>query len=140
MVERGKRVSIEFTLKLDDGTLAATNVGEEPFVFQHGRRQILPALEQAMEGFQLNERREITLSAEEGFGTVDPDAFWAVDAGGIPEESRAVGEVLMVRDNSDTRLRARVHEIDSDMLVLDFNHPLAGERLHFDVRVVAIED
>jgi FKBP-type peptidyl-prolyl cis-trans isomerase 2 len=93
-----------------------------------------------MAGLEINDRRAITLSPEEGFGAVDPDAFWAVQTEGIPEESRRVGEVLTVRDNSETRMRARVHEIDSDMLVLDFNHPLAGKNLHFDVRVVAIEE
>lgn len=140
MVGTGKRVSIEFTLTLDDGTAAVSNVGKSPFVFQHGQSQILPALERAIVGLGINDRREITLSPEEGYGAVDPDAFWAVQTEGIPEESRRVGEVLMVRDNSEARMRARVHEIDSDMLVLDFNHPLAGKNLHFDVRVVAIEE
>ncbi|HEX9733081.1 MAG TPA: FKBP-type peptidyl-prolyl cis-trans isomerase [Thermoanaerobaculia bacterium] len=140
MEATAKRVSIEFTLTLDDGTAAATNVGKKPFVFQHGQNQLLPALESAMAGLEINDRRAITLSPEEGFGAVDPDAFWAVQTEGIPEESRRVGEVLTVRDNSETRMRARVHEIDSDMLVLDFNHPLAGKNLHFDVRVVAIEE
>lgn len=140
MAGTGKRVAIEFTLTLDDGTAAATNVGKKPFVFQHGRNQLLPALERAMAGLEINDRREITLSPEEGFGAVDPGAFWAVQTEGIPEESRRVGEVLMVRDNSETRMRARVHEIEPNFLVLDFNHPLAGESLHFDVRVVGIEE
>lgn len=135
-IENGKRVSIELTLALDDGTTA---IDKRPLVYRHGKGKILPALEKAIAGLEVNETKEVTLPPEEGYGSVDTEAFWAVNADGIPEDRRKVGAVLTARGNGEAEKLVRVHEIEDDMVVLDFNHPLAGQNLHFAVHVTAIE-
>jgi len=139
MIENGKKVSIEYTLTLDDGTVASTNVGQEPLTYEHGGGQILPALEKQLEGLEVEGRKKVHLTAEEGYGVLDPDAFRPVEPGMIPEEARKVGTVLVAQDDAGNRQDVRVHEVHEDRIVLDFNHPLAGEALSFDVRVLGIE-
>ena len=70
----GKKISIEYTLELDDGTQAESNVGGEPLVYEQGANQILPALEQALAGLAVNDTRKVTISPKEGYGDIDPKA------------------------------------------------------------------
>ena len=100
---------------------------------------MLPALEKAMTGLEVNDTKEITLPPEDGYGSVDDEAFWAVDATGIPEDRRKVGAVLTARGEGEGERLVRVHEVHPEMVVLDFNHPLAGKQLHFAVHVTAID-
>ena len=75
VVEEGRTVSIEYTLVLEDGTTADSNVGKDPLVYRQGGSQILPALEQALLGLEVDDTKEVTLPPEKGYGVVDPDAF-----------------------------------------------------------------
>lgn len=139
MIQDGKRVSIEYTLKLDDGTTADTNVGREPLSYMHGEGQILPALEEALSGLSVNETKEVTLPPEQGYGPVDPERAQAVSVEQVPEEAREVGTQLLASDPQGNRIPVRVKEVREDVVVVDLNHPLAGQTLHFDVKVVEIQ-
>ena len=138
VVQDGRTVSIEYTLKLDDGSTADSNVGKQPLSYVQGEGQILPSLEDALEGMGVNDSRKVTLSAEEGYGTVDPERRQTVDPEQIPENAREVGAQLIASDGQGQRLPVRVHEVRDDAIVIDLNHPLAGQRLHFDVKVIGI--
>lgn len=132
MIEDGKQVSIELTLELDDGTKA---IDKQSLAYQHGRgKKLLPALERALVGLEVGDIKSVTLSPEDGYGTVDPEAFGAVMADGLPEDARKVGTLL----TTEHKKQVRVHEVHDHMIVLDLNHPLAGQNLHFDVQILAI--
>lgn len=139
VVEQGSQVSIEYTLKLDDGSEADGNVGGAPLVYRQGGSQILPALEAELAGLKVNETRHVTLTPEQGYGVSNPELFQEVELERIPEDARKVGARLVSEDTSGNRRLVRVHEVKDEKVVLDFNHPLAGETLHFDVKIVAIE-
>jgi FKBP-type peptidyl-prolyl cis-trans isomerase SlyD len=139
MIEAGSRVSIEYTLRLDDGSVADSNVGGPPLVYEQGRGQILPALEARLGEMAVDDTGQVTLSPEEGYGPVHPELFETVRPDVLPEEARKVGAALVSEDESGQKRHLKVHEIHDEGIVLDFNHQLAGERLHFDVRVLAIE-
>lgn len=139
VVEEGRQVSIEYTLSLEDGSTADTNVGGEPLVYEQGRRQILPALEKELEGLHVNDSKQVTLPPEKAYGPVNPEAFQEVDSESIPEDARAPGTMLMARDPAGNERPVRVHSVEEDKIVLDLNHPLAGETLTFDVKILGIE-
>jgi FKBP-type peptidyl-prolyl cis-trans isomerase 2 len=139
VVEEGRKVSIEYTLTLDDGTTADSNVDKDPLVYQHGAQQILPALEAALTGMAVDDTKKVQLTPEEGYGPVQEAAFQEVDPEMIPENARQKGAMLMAQDPSGGQRPVRVHEVGEEKIVLDFNHPLAGENLNFEVRIVGIE-
>lgn len=139
MIEEGSKVSIEYTLTLDDGTTADSNVGEDPLVYSQGQHEILPALEEALIGLQVGETKKVQLTAEEGYGLVDPDGFQDVEPDVVPEDARTVGTMLVASDPEGNQQPIRVHEVGEDKIVLDFNHPLAGQSLNFDIKIVAVE-
>lgn len=139
VVKDGSTVSIEYTLKLDDGTTADSNVGGEPLVYIQGAQQILPALEEKLAGMKADESREVTLSAEEGYGPVHPEGFQTVPLEMIPEDARFEGARLMGQGPNGEPIHALVKEVKEDSIVVDLNHPLAGQKLHFDVKVLRVE-
>ena len=138
-VENGRKVSIEYTLTLDDGTKADSNVGGEPLVFQQGQHQILPALEEALAGMKVSESRKVVLEPEKGYGKPDSRLVQEVDPQQIPADARVAGAELAAEDSNGQRHFARVHEVREDKIVVDLNHPLAGKTLHFDVKILGIE-
>ncbi len=138
VVGEGREVAIEYTLTLDDGSTADSNVGGEPLVYTHGAGQLLPALEAALDGLSAGEAREFRLDAAEGYGEVDPRGFQEVPLDRVPEEGRQPGETLVGVDPEGMPFQVRVAEVREDVVVLDFNHPLAGQALNFAVKVLAV--
>jgi FKBP-type peptidyl-prolyl cis-trans isomerase 2 len=139
VIEEGRTVSIEYTLKLDDGTVADTNVGGDPLVYTQGNGQILPALEKNLEGMTTEDTRAVHLSAAEGYGEVNDELYREVPPEQIPEEAREIGQILYGEGPNGQPFQVRVHEVREETIVLDFNHPLAGQALNFDIRIVAVE-
>jgi len=139
VIQDGSTVSIEYTLKLTDGSTADTNVGEEPLVYVHGQQQILPALEAKLLGMKADETREVSLTPEEGYGPVQSEGFQTVPLEIIPEDARHEGARLVGQGPQGEPIHARVTEIGEESAVVDLNHPLAGETLHFDIRIVSIQ-
>ena len=139
MIEDGKRVSVEYTLTLDDGSVADSNVGGQPLVYEQGSQTILPALEKELEGMKVDETKKVTLEPKEGYGEIDPEKYLKVAKDRVPEEGREIGQVLTVSDQEGRQQPVRVVQVEDDVLVLDFNHPLAGQTLHFEVKVLDVE-
>jgi len=139
MIEDGKTVSIEYTLKLTDGTEVATNAGEEPLVYTQGKGEILPALEKELAGLNESDTKTVTLTPQQAYGEVDPEAFREVELETIPETARTEGSLLATRDQAGNERTVRVHEVRDDAVIIDFNHPLAGQTLEFAVKVVGVQ-
>jgi FKBP-type peptidyl-prolyl cis-trans isomerase 2 len=138
-IAEGSKVSIEYTLKLDDGTTADSNVGGAPLVYEQGKGQILPSLEKELAGLGVNDSKKVELSPEQGYGKVDPEAIQKVPAEMIPEEARQPGVQLVAEDAAGQKRPVRVKAVEGDQVVVDLNHPLAGQKLYFDVKILAIE-
>lgn len=139
VVGPGKKVSIEFTVTLDDGRVPDSNVGKGPLVFEAGANKILPGLERELVGMKQGETRTVVLSAENGYGPVRAELFRAVPVEHIPEQARQAGAVVIANDPEGHQVPVRVHEVKSDEIVVDFNHPFAGQAVTFNVKVVDIE-
>lgn len=139
MIENGNSVSIEYTLKLDDGSTVDSNVDGDPLTYTQGSSQILPALEEALLGLEVGDSKQVDLTAEQGYGPIDPRGYQEVETDRVPEDARTVGTMLMASTPEGQQQPIRVHEVKDDLIVLDFNHPLAGEALHFDVKILGIE-
>ena len=139
VIADGRKVSLEYTLSLDDGTEVGSNVGGEALVYEQGTNKILPALETALVGMKEGESKKVTLTPADGYGEVDSELFQEVESNLVPEDSRVAGAQLLSEDPSGARQVIRVHEVKGEMVVLDLNHPLAGQTLHFDVKVLDVE-
>ncbi len=136
VIVEGSKVSMEYTLTLDDGTSVDTNVDQDPLVYAQGEGQIIPGLEREMVGLAVGDTKSVRVEAKDGYGESTPDALKEIETEQIPEDARQVGAMLMAEGHAAP---IRVHEIRGDKVVLDFNHPLAGKDLNFAVKVLGIE-
>ena len=109
-------------------------------VFVLGSHQVFPALEEALLGLKIGDTKQVVLNPEEAYGPVVPDAYREVDIDTVPAPYRYTGAVLGVQDPAGGVYPIRVHEIKKEeKVVLDFNHPLAGHALGFDVKVMDVD-
>ena len=135
----GKRVSLEYTLTLEDQTVIDTNVGKTPLVYTHGTQQIVPGLEKQLAGLKAGDTKKVEVSPEEGYGEADPNRFQEVPTENIPEEARGVGKKLQGQGPDGQMMFAQVTEVKENTVIVDLNHPLAGKTLFFAVKVLKIE-
>ncbi len=139
-VQDGQVVSMEYTLHVD-GELVDSSEGQEPLEFLQGEGNIIPGLEDELYGMGIGESKEVVVTAEDGYGLLDPDAFIDVPKSQFPAEiPLEAGIELQVQDENGNPMMARIDRVDSENVKLDFNHPLAGKELHFKVKVVALRD
>ena len=138
IVSAGNAVSLEYTLALDDQSVLESNVGKEPMTYTQGAHEIVPGLETAMEGMKKGERKHVVVSPADGYGPIDPQAIREVKKELIPAAAQKVGAQLQGQADDGSTAFPIVKEIKEETVVLDFNHPLAGKTLHFDVTVLAI--
>ena len=139
-VQDGVVVSMEYTLHVD-GKLLDSSEGQGPLQFLTGYGNIIAGLENEMMGMKIGESKDVVVQPADGYGEFDEDAFMEVAKKDFPKDmSLEVGAELSVRDNADNARTAFVDSIEGDTVTLNFNHPLAGDELHFHVKVVALRE
>ncbi|AWP34666.1 FKBP-type peptidyl-prolyl cis-trans isomerase [Pantoea eucalypti] len=140
-VQRESAVLVHFTLKLEDGSTAeSTRANGKPALFRLGDGSLSAALEQALLGLKAGQTKQFTLEPEDAFGGVSPDLIQYfsrrdfIDAG-EPE----VGAIMLFSGMGGSEMPGVIREVSGDSITVDFNHPLAGRRIQFDVEVLEID-
>jgi len=135
----GAYVSLEYTLTLEDKTVVESNVGNDPMTYQHGAHEIVPGLEKALTGLAKGSRKRVLVKPGEGYGDVNPKAVQKVKKDMIPEQARKVGAQLEAKGPDGESMFPIVTSVTAETVTLDFNHPLAGKTLIFDVKVIDVQ-
>jgi FKBP-type peptidyl-prolyl cis-trans isomerase SlyD len=138
-VQPGSEVSFDYTLTDDSGKIVDSSKGKEPMHYVHGKGQIIPGLEKELAGMAVGNEKKITVKPEDAYGPVDPAAFKEVPKDQLPPEALKVGMMLMAQSPSGPGVPVRVHEIKDSTVIMDFNHPLAGKTLSFDVKITDVK-
>jgi FKBP-type peptidyl-prolyl cis-trans isomerase SlyD len=129
-------VSIHYKLTDDEGSLIDSSEGQEPLEYLHGHGQIVPGLERALEGRAVGEAFDVLVTAEEGYGEYDPKKVLQVRRAQLPDDLEPeAGMRLMAESSSGDVVPLWVTAIEGEQVTLDANHPLAGQTLHFAIRV-----
>ena len=139
-VQDGVVVSMEYTLHVD-GEQLDTSEGQGPLQFLVGYGNVIAGLESEMMGMKVGDSKDVVVQPENGYGEFDDEAFMNVSKKDFPKDMPLeVDTELTVRDEEGHARYARVDGVEGDSVRLDFNHPLAGAELHFDVKVVALRE
>jgi FKBP-type peptidyl-prolyl cis-trans isomerase SlyD len=141
-VTDGLVVSMDYSLRLDDeAEVVDTSAGREPLQFVQGQGQIIPGLERELYGMGVGEEKDVVVSAAEGYGEADPEAFQVAPLDAFPPDMTIEpGIALQLRDTAGQVFDAFVTEVRPDGVVLDFNHPLAGKTLRFNVKIADLRE
>lgn len=140
VVEDDRVVSLSYVLRLENDEMFEHSETEEPLKFVQGHGQIIPGLESALYGMRVGDKKSIVVGPDEGYGDYDEGNFDVMSRSAFPAELElTVGMGLRLRDgNSGETYTAFVAELSDDKVLLDFNHPLAGETLFFEVQILGI--
>lgn len=132
-------VTLDYTLTLDNGEVADSTQDGMPLRFLAGSGELLPAFEDALMGLAVGDELSVTLSPEDGYGEFDEEAFEEVGIENFPSlEGVEPGTAIEVHDSDGDTYTAFISEVRDDIVVLNYNHPLAGETLHFQVKVLDV--
>ena len=144
-VENSKMVSVHYTLTVD-GQIADQSREGQPLQFVCGAGMLLPKFEGAIMGKEPGEKVSFTLEPKDGYGEIIPEAIvdlpkdiFMVD-GKLAEDILFVGSQVPMSDAEGHRMLGVVKEVGEQTVKMDFNHPMAGKILNFDVEVVSVRD
>ena len=131
-------VTLDYTLIVDEEVMESTDDGE-PIVFIQGIGQIIPGLESALYDMKVGEKKTVVIEPENAYGDYDPESLEIAKKEEFSEEIPLdVGTFLDLSDDEGEVLSAQVIEEDEDTVTLDFNHPLAGKILSFEITLSAL--
>ena len=137
-ISDGKAVHIDYTLKNDAGQVLDSSEGRRPLAYLHGAGNIIPGLEQALEGKETGDTLSVSIPPEQGYGERKEEMLMTADPAQFPNrEMVKVGARFQIQTDQG-RYLATVTGATADAVILDLNHPLAGETLHFDVEVMDV--
>lgn len=139
-VDDGQVVSMDYTLRVD-GEVVDTSEGREPLDFLQGVGNIIPGLETELYGMEVGQSKKVVVVAADAYGEFQEDAVVNVPKSEFPEQIPVeVGTELQVRGQNGETMYGRITKVEDENVELNFNHPLAGKELHFDVTITALRE
>lgn len=144
-INQNKVVAITYTL-IVDGKEADKATEERPLDFIFGTGMLLPKFEENLEGKKVDDTFEFTLTPEEGYGMPMPEMIvelpkniFEVD-GKVQENLLFVGNIIPMMNNMGGIMQGKVAEVREDVVIMDFNHPMAGKTLNFSGKVIEVRE
>jgi FKBP-type peptidyl-prolyl cis-trans isomerase SlyD len=138
-VKMGRVVLLDYLVKIANGQVVETSAGKGPIEYLHGAGQILPALEKALEGLGEGEQAAFSIAPEEAYGERKEDNIVSLPRNLFPTDVKLEpGLCLYARASGGQSYPITVREVKADMVTVDLNHPLAGQRLFFEVKICGV--
>lgn len=132
-------VSLDYTLKNNEGEILDTSNGRAPLVYLQGVGALIPGLESEIEGMEQGEKKTVIVQPENGYGTKSDELLHVVPASGFQGDINELQIGLQVQlDTEQGPAIATIAKVENDEVTLDLNHPLSGVVLHFDIEVVDV--
>ena len=147
-IEKNKIVTVTYELRLGgkDGEVVEVADKNSPLLFPYGNGMLLPAFELALFEKEIGDSFEVDIDAINGYGVIDeymvvniPKDTFMID-GKIDEEMVSIGNTLPMMSTTGKQMNGLIVSIEDDDVIMDFNHPLAGQDLYFSGEVIGIRD
>lgn len=140
-IAAGKVVHIHYTLTNDDGEVLDSSAGGHPLAYLHGYGNIVPGLEEGLEGASTGDQRQVDVAPEKGYGELQGDGPQAVRRSEFPKDmDLREGMPVRAEDGQGNAVVLWITKVEGAWVHVDINHPLAGQTLHFDVEVTEVRD
>lgn len=135
-VAKDRVIAIDYTIELPDGEVVESSAGAAPLEYLHGRAQIVPGVERAIEGREAGVELDIEVSPAEGYGEHDPEGVFLVPRAAFPDDEEPAAGMTFSAVRPDGRaVLFRVVRATDELVLVDTNHPLAGQNLRVWVAV-----
>jgi peptidylprolyl isomerase len=136
----GNTVTVHYCGKLDDGSVFDESTGREPLKFVLGSHQVIEGFENAVMGLKIDDKTTVVIPCAQAYGEIDDSLIFNMSKESFPAEvTLEIGEELMLSNPEGDQLFVTIKEVMDTEVMLDANHPLAGETLTFDIQLIGIE-
>jgi FKBP-type peptidyl-prolyl cis-trans isomerase SlpA len=136
-IQTGTSVTLHFSLALENGHIIDSNFEGNPATFSVGDGNLLPGFESSLLGLEVGDEREFIISPENAFGQHNAQNVQAVDRGNFDESELEIGSILSFQ-NGDGELPGVIIALEENQVMVDFNHPLSGKNIVFQVKILEI--
>jgi len=138
--KNGDNVSVHYTGTLDDGTkFDSSHDRGEPINFTIGAGQMIAGFDSAVDGMSIGESKTVTLTPDQAYGEANPDAIQVVPKDQFPDDFEFItGGVVQGQYPNGQMFRATITEVAEAEATVDFNHPMAGKTLNFEIELVSV--
>jgi peptidylprolyl isomerase len=135
----GDKVKVHYHGKLTSGETFDSSEGRQPLEFEVGSGMVIKGFDDGVTGMKVGDKKTINIPAESAYGEKNPDMLIEYPRSQFPENIELqIGTDLMMSSASGQQFQVKIAEIKDDVVILDANHPLAGEELIFDIELVEI--
>ena len=137
--EKGDTVEVHYTGRLQDGTVFDSSEKRGAVTFELGKKQMIPGFEKAVEGMEPGESKTATIPAAEAYGPRLSQLTFTMPREQLPADFHAeAGQVMRMQYRDGREMNVVITEVRDDAILMDGNHPLAGQDLTFDIELVKI--
>ncbi|AMR68326.1 MULTISPECIES: FKBP-type peptidyl-prolyl cis-trans isomerase [Pseudomonadaceae] len=133
-----REVTLHFALKLENGDVVDSTFDKQPATFKVGDGNLLPGFEVALYGFKAGDKRSLQIEPENAFGQPNPQNVQVMPRGQFQDMELSEGLLIIFNDAANAELPGVVKAFDEQQVTIDFNHPLAGKTLSFDVEIIEV--
>jgi len=138
-IQKDSVVGISYVLTNNAGMELDQASASDPFFYLHGASNIVPGLEEKLEGLKVGDKRQVSVDPIDGYGEINPALKIKVGRDAFPSGTEIeVGMQFAADVGNGQPMPFTVENVDGDEIFLDGNHPLAGETLNFDVEVLSV--
>ena len=140
-IKNGQKVNVHYVGTLSDGTeFDNSRTRGTPLVFELGSGNVLPAFESAIKAMSVGDTKKFSLTADQAYGQPRDEAVQAIPKNRFDGEMELeVGQAVAATTPDGQPIRAIIRSIEDESVTLDFNHPLAGKDINFDVELLSVE-
>ncbi len=141
MIGKHSVVSIHYTLRDEEGEVMDSSEGKEPLAYLHGENNLIPGLENELQGKTAGAKFQATIAPGDAYGEVNDEFIQTIDKQMFQgAESIEPGMTFVAQGQGGQQRQVRVVKVEGDDVTIDANHPMAGKTLHFDVEVVEVRE
>ena len=133
-----RQVTLHFALKLENGDVVDSTFDKQPATFKVGDGNLLPGFEVALYGFKAGDKRSLQIEPENAFGQPNPQNVQVMPRGQFQDMELSEGLLIIFNDAANAELPGVVKAFDEQQVTIDFNHPLAGKTLNFEVEIIEV--
>lgn len=133
-----REVTLHFALKLESGDVVDSTFDKQPATFKVGDGNLLPGFEAALFGFKAGDKRVVRVEPENAFGQPNPQNVQVMPRSQFQDMELSEGLLVIFNDAANAELPGVVKAFDDTQVTIDFNHPLAGKTLNFEVEIIEV--
>jgi len=139
IAKEGRAVHVHYKGTFEDGTVFDSSYDRgEAIEFTVGAGQMIPGFDAAVNGMKVGETKTVTLEPEQAYGEHNPEGIQSVPKQSFPENFEFEAGVVIEGNVQNQPVRGVINQVEEEFVVIDFNHPMAGKNLNFDIELVEV--